>query len=81
MHTKHTVTYICETYLSGNNYYFKKELITFDSWDNPESISWSTPRPISKQTFLKREKEGYKTLYKTNHKKPAEVITLHGESS
>jgi hypothetical protein len=74
MHSKQTVKYICETYSSGNHYYYKKELITHDSWENIESLSWSTARPISKETFIKRSKEGYKVEYVSVKKEPAEVI-------
>ncbi|KGA97076.1 hypothetical protein AJ85_21360 [Alkalihalobacillus alcalophilus ATCC 27647 = CGMCC 1.3604] len=74
MHSKQTVTYICETYFSGNQYFYKKELITFDSWNNPSSLAWSTPRPISEKTFKRRKKEGYKVIYTYNEKIPAKVI-------
>ncbi|GAF66309.1 hypothetical protein BTS2_3209 [Bacillus sp. TS-2] len=60
MHSKQTVTYICETYLSGNQYYYKKEMITFDCWQNLQSLGWSAPRPISKKTFEKRKKKAIK---------------------
>ncbi|WP_166001331.1 hypothetical protein [Bacillus sp. Cs-700] len=74
MHTKHTVRYICERYSSGNCYYYKQELITHDSWQNPTSINWSTKRPISSRTFFAKEREGYKTVNILHHKKPAEVL-------
>ncbi|MFC0473568.1 hypothetical protein ACFFHM_24435 [Halalkalibacter kiskunsagensis] len=74
MHSKQTVKYICESYPSGNHYYYKKELITHDSWDNIDSLSWSAARPISKGTFAKRGKEGYKVEYVSVDKEPAEVI-------
>ena len=74
MHTKHTVRYICERYLSGNCYYYKQELITHDSWQNPASINWSTKRPISSRTFFAKEREGYKTVNILHRKKPAEVL-------
>ncbi|MCL7747140.1 MULTISPECIES: hypothetical protein [Halalkalibacter] len=74
MHSKQTVKYICESYPSGNDYYYKKELITHDSWENVDSLSWSRARPISKSTFIKRKKEGYKIEYIVVSKPPAEVI-------
>ncbi|KHF41789.1 hypothetical protein [Halalkalibacter okhensis] len=74
MHSKQTVKYICESYPSGNDYYYKKELITYDSWENIDSLGWSRARPISKSTFLKRKKEGYKIEYISIVKPPAEVI-------
>ncbi|MDN4526785.1 hypothetical protein [Fictibacillus fluitans] len=80
MHSKHTVLYICEEYLSGNCYYYKTELITHDSWRKPESISWSRPRPISKATFMKQKKAGYRTEHRKIKKSPAVVIALHKES-
>ncbi|MFC0187734.1 hypothetical protein ACFFJY_05500 [Fictibacillus aquaticus] len=77
MHSRHTVLYICEEYLSGNRYYYKTELITHDSWQNPESIAWSRPRPISKATFIKQKKAGYRTEHRLIKKQPAKVIALH----
>ncbi|GAE24819.1 hypothetical protein JCM9140_771 [Halalkalibacter wakoensis JCM 9140] len=74
MHSKQTVKYICESYPSGNNYYYKKELITHDSWNNIHSLSWSRARPISKKTFHKRKKEGYKIEYVKREKAPADVL-------
>ncbi|WP_088102412.1 hypothetical protein [Halalkalibacter urbisdiaboli] len=74
MHSKVTVKYICEVYPSGNCYYYKQELITHDSWDNPGSICWSTPRPISKRTYLLRKKEGYKIEERVLTKQPAKII-------
>ncbi|WP_227935029.1 hypothetical protein [Alkalihalobacillus deserti] len=74
MHSKQTVKYVCETYPSGNHYYYKIELITHDSWNNIESLMWSTPRPISKETFQKRKIEGYKVEYVTMKNKPAVIL-------
>ena len=74
MHSKHTVRYICERYISGNSYYYKQELITHDTWQNPASIQWSTKRPISSKTFYQKEKEGYKTITKLHDKKPAKIL-------
>ncbi|KMM38977.1 hypothetical protein [Guptibacillus hwajinpoensis] len=74
MHTKHTVRYICERYPSGNHYYYKQELITHDSWQNPLSIQWSARRPISSRTFIKKEKEGYKTINTFIEKQPADIL-------
>jgi hypothetical protein len=74
MHSKQTVKYICKTYPSGNHYFYKVELITHDSWNNIESLSWSAPRPISKNTFSKREKEGYKVEYIKMNTQPAKVL-------
>lgn len=74
MHSKQTVKYICHSYSSGNKYFYKTELITYDSWEDIDSLGWTRPRPISEMTFRKREKEGYKVEYKTLKKEPAEVI-------
>lgn len=74
MHSKQTVKYICETYPSGNLYYYKIELITHDSWNNIESLMWSAPRPISKDTFQKRKNEGYKIEYVKKKNQPAVII-------
>ncbi|MDT8861679.1 hypothetical protein N0O92_15785 [Alkalihalobacillus sp. MEB130] len=76
MHSKQTVKYICESFPSGNHYYYKKELITHDCWENIDSLQWSRARPISKSTFIKREKEGYKTEYIVKKKAPAQVIPI-----
>ncbi|WP_347550893.1 hypothetical protein ABFG93_04175 [Pseudalkalibacillus hwajinpoensis] len=78
MHTKHTVRYICERYPSGNCYYFKQELITHDSWQNPQSIEWSARRPITERTFHQKEKEGYKTISTFIQKNPAVVLHFSG---
>lgn len=74
MHSRQTVKYVCEVYPSGNHYYYKIELITHDSWENIESLMWSRPRPITKETFQKREKEGYKIEYITKKNKPADIL-------
>ncbi|WP_100372518.1 hypothetical protein [Bacillus sp. FJAT-45037] len=74
MHSKQTVKYICESYPSGNQYYYKSELITHDSWENVHSLRWSTPRPISKRTFEKRKKEGFKVENIDKRQRPALII-------
>ncbi len=74
VHSKQTVKYICEKYPSGNIYYYKQEIITHHCWQDVSSLSWSAKRPISKQTYLKRKKEGYYTEELDIHKQPAEVI-------
>ncbi|OIJ20347.1 hypothetical protein BKP45_09820 [Anaerobacillus alkalidiazotrophicus] len=80
MHTKNTVKYVCEKYPSGNTYYFKQEIITHDCWDNLDSLAWSAPRPISKATYLKQKKAGYKTEMKFINKLPAKVYQLKNKS-
>ncbi|KZE67848.1 hypothetical protein AWM68_18160 [Fictibacillus phosphorivorans] len=77
MHSRQTVRYICEEYVSGNCYYYKSEIITHDNWKNLDSLSWSRPRPISKKTFMKQKKAGYKTEHKFIKKEPAVVVSLH----
>jgi hypothetical protein len=74
MHSKQTVVYICKEYASGNRYYYKKELITHDKWTNLNSLAWSTLRPISEKTYLRRKKAGYKTEYIKLDKRPALII-------
>lgn len=74
MHSKQTVKYICDIYPSGNCYYYKTELITYDRWDNIDSLGWSTPRPISEKTFKKRMDEGYKIEYRK--KESAQIISF-----
>lgn len=77
MHTKQTVRYICEVYQSGNEYFYKQELITHDSWQNPSSIQWSARRPITSRTFKDKEKEGYKTITVKINKPPAEILLFN----
>ncbi|GAF12051.1 hypothetical protein JCM19046_3991 [Bacillus sp. JCM 19046] len=59
MHSKQTVKYVCEEFTSGYTYYFKQEYITHDKWSNLDSVAWSSPKPISRMTFIKRQREGY----------------------
>lgn len=73
MHSRHTVIYICEEYPSGNCYFYKRELITHDSWMNVDSIAWSAPRPISRRTFMERKRMGYRTEYRKIQRPPAKV--------
>lgn len=63
MHSRQTVKYICEHFSSGHDYYYKMEYITHDKWSNLQSIAWSTPKPVSRNTFLKRQKEGFPCEY------------------
>lgn len=76
MHSKQTVKYICEKYSSGNCYYFKQEIITHDSWSNPSSLVWSTPRPISRATYVKQKQAGYKAELNYINKPPAKVYNF-----
>ncbi|AIC94146.1 hypothetical protein BleG1_1568 [Shouchella lehensis G1] len=72
MHSKQTVKYICEQYTSGSVYYFKMEYITHDKWSNLHSIEWSAPRPIRRETFLKRKRQGY--LCEIHQRSSAKVV-------
>jgi len=76
MHSRHTVRYICEVYPSGNRYYYKQELITHDTWRNPESIAWSRPRPITRRTFEKAKKAGYPVVIRHIKNPPADIVCL-----
>ncbi|TMW73711.1 hypothetical protein [Alteribacter natronophilus] len=69
MHSKQTVRYLCQIYPSGNEYYFKEEIITHDSWDNLNSLEWGRRRPVTKETFEKRRREGYR-VHRTFIDKP-----------
>lgn len=69
MHAKPTVRYICEEYLSGNKYYYKQEFLM-------EHKAWGSLRPVSKTTFLKRKKDGFKTEHRLIKKHPASIICL-----
>ncbi|MCT8138752.1 hypothetical protein H1D32_14005 [Anaerobacillus sp. CMMVII] len=74
MHSKQTVKYTCDKYPSGNCYYYKQEIITHDSWENLDSLAWSAPRPITKETFLKQKQLGFKTEINYINKQPAKII-------
>ena len=73
---KRTVKYICESYPSGNQYFYKQEVITYQSWENPSSLMWSAPRPITEKTFKIRQNEGFKVEYHQQTKQPAVVFHL-----
>ena len=79
MHTKHTVKYICDTYPSGNKYYYKKEIITHDSWDNLDSLQWGKARPISEKTFQARKKEGYRVEVNNINKPIGTVLPFRSQ--
>lgn len=81
MHTKRTVKYTCHQYPSGNCYYYKSEIITHHSWQDLDSLQWSTPRPITEKTFLKREKQGYKVEYVSHKKSLAKIIPFKRQLS
>ncbi|PYZ94398.1 hypothetical protein CR194_02370 [Salipaludibacillus keqinensis] len=74
MHSKQTVRYICKKYLSGNCYYFKQEIIAFDSWEDLDSLYWGAERPITEKTFWMRKKQGYKCKIEKIKQSPALVI-------
>lgn len=74
LHSKQTVRYICQQYPSGNKYYFKQEMITTDSWDQLTSIVWGRRRPITKRTYEKRKKEGYRIFEEFIEKEQAIVL-------
>jgi hypothetical protein len=76
VHSKNTVKYICEKYPSNNCYYYKQEIITHDCWDNLNSLAWSAPRPITKETFMKQKQAGFKTEIRYINKSPAKVYQL-----
>ncbi|WZY01733.1 hypothetical protein NSQ26_06760 [Bacillus sp. FSL W7-1360] len=78
MHSKQTVKYICEQFTNGHTYYYKQEYITHDCWMNLTSVAWSSPRPISKKTFLKRETEGYTCQY--IQREPAIILPFKKEA-
>lgn len=59
--SKDTVVYICEDYVvSGVQFYWKRELLTLDSYRNPESLYWSRRKPISAKTYRNAQRQGYK---------------------
>jgi len=77
MHSKQTVKYICHIYPSGHIYYFKQEIITHDHWKNLQSLAWSSLRPVSKSTVMKRKREGYQVEKVKIDKPPADIIQLN----
>ncbi|ADU30022.1 hypothetical protein [Evansella cellulosilytica] len=77
MHSKQTVKYICERYPSGNCYYFKQEMITSNSWQDVTSLQWGMKRPITKITYDKRKKEGYRTEESFIERQPAVVLPFN----
>ncbi len=79
MHSKQTVKYVCEKYPSGNCYYYKQEIITHDCWENLNSLAWSSPRPITKETYFKQKRKGFKTEMINIEKAPAKVYQLHNK--
>ncbi|TLS37919.1 hypothetical protein [Pseudalkalibacillus caeni] len=79
MHSKHTVRYICEEYSSGNKYFYKQELITHDTWQNPASIQWSARRPITRQTFMKNKLAGFPVIYRHIKKEPGTIIPFRSK--
>ncbi|MCD8508979.1 MAG: hypothetical protein LRY73_03205 [Bacillus sp. (in: Bacteria)] len=74
MHSKQTVKYVRERYLSGNSYYYKQEMITHNSWEDISSLQWGRKRPITKGTFEKRKREGYRIVDILIERPPAEII-------
>jgi protein-arginine kinase activator protein McsA len=74
MHSRQTVKYICETYPSGNNYYYKQEMITSGSWEDISTLQWGAKRPVTERTFKVRKEEGYKTAVVLIDKEPAVVL-------
>ncbi|WP_078597025.1 hypothetical protein [Evansella clarkii] len=77
MHSRQTVKYICETYPSGNKYYYKQEMITNGSWEDISTLQWGTKRPVTERTFRARKEEGYKTQVVYIDKEPAVVLQFH----
>jgi len=79
MHSRETVWYIRRRYARGDqtyDYYYKRELLTTDTYRNLDSVYWSTERPITKRTFDKVERDGYKCDTYTIHLPPIELIQL-----
>ncbi|WP_246596320.1 hypothetical protein [Bacillus alkalicola] len=50
------------------------EMITHDSWEDINSLQWGRKRPITKATFEKRKKEGYRIVEEYIEKYPAKII-------
>ncbi|WP_174520719.1 hypothetical protein [Alicyclobacillus shizuokensis] len=77
MHSRETVWYICRRYMRGDKAterYYKRELLTSDSYRNLDSLYWSTERPITRRTWRKAQCEGYKCDTYTVYLPPLEVI-------
>jgi len=79
MHSRETVWYIRRRYSRGAqtyDYYYKRELLTTDTYRNLDSVYWSTERPITKRTFDKAARDGYKCDTYVIHLPPIELIQL-----
>lgn len=79
MHSKATVWYICEEYVNaGRKFYWKRELLTTDSYRNLDSVYWSDRRPITRRTFERAQREGYKCDLVRIYHPPGDIILLEG---
>ncbi|MCL6446017.1 MAG: hypothetical protein K6T83_21670 [Alicyclobacillus sp.] len=77
MHSKETVWYICRRTVRGDQVYeryYKRELLTTDSYRNLDSLYWSDERPITRRTWKKAQREGYKCDTYTLYLPPVELI-------
>jgi hypothetical protein len=74
MHTKETVWYLCHEYVtSGVKFYYKREMLTTDTYRKLKSVYWSRPKPITKQTFEKAQKGGYKWFIVKHYYPPGDI--------
>ncbi|WP_134702648.1 IDEAL domain-containing protein [Ammoniphilus sp. YIM 78166] len=60
------VIYICEMY-RDKRFYYRQEYLT-------KLGRWGEPKPISEDTFLKRQDDGYPVVYKKIDKLPAFIL-------
>lgn len=61
------VKYICEIY-KDKRFYYRQEYLG-------GSARWGEPKPISEDTFLKRQKDGYPVEYRLIQKLPPYIIS------
>ncbi|GMA49369.1 hypothetical protein GCM10025857_07260 [Alicyclobacillus contaminans] len=80
MHAKATTWYICHRYVStGRSMYYKREMLTTDSYRDLRSVYWSAPKPITRNTFERARKLGYKCDVVWHYDPPAQVIPFDPE--
>lgn len=79
MHSRETVVYVRRRYQRGDQrseYYYKRELLTSDSYRNLDSLYWSAERPITRQTYERAAQDGYHCEAFTIYMPPIELIEL-----
>lgn len=79
VHNRQTVWYIRRRYVRGDatyDYHYKRELLTTDTYRNLDSVYWSSDKPITKRTFERAQRDGYKCDTYCVYLPPVELIDL-----